>query len=91
MLTVAVGTTDAAAAGANADLDPGAAALVKVDSLIEHLRSQFNGRARIYHNCLFDRTCTNQTCHCHIGYVHLEYLELDKVFGSGILERIPAR
>ena len=38
---------------------------------------------------LVDRTCTNQTCHCHIGYVHLEYLELDKVFGSGILERIP--
>ena len=38
---------------------------------------------------LFERTCTNQTCHCHIGYVHLEYLELDKVFGSGILERIP--
>ncbi|MBW4509648.1 MAG: STM4011 family radical SAM protein [Scytonematopsis contorta HA4267-MV1] len=38
---------------------------------------------------LFDRPCTNQTCHCHIGYVHLDYLELDKVFGSGILERIP--
>lgn len=38
---------------------------------------------------LIDRTCTNQTCHCHIGYVHLEYLELDKVFSSGILERIP--
>jgi sulfatase maturation enzyme AslB (radical SAM superfamily) len=38
---------------------------------------------------LFDRVCTNQTCHCHIGYVHLEYLELEKVFGSGILERIP--
>lgn len=38
---------------------------------------------------LSDRSCTNQTCHCHIGYVHLEYLQLDKVFGSGILERIP--
>lgn len=38
---------------------------------------------------LVDRTCTNQTCHCHIGYVYLEYLELDKVFGYGILERIP--
>lgn len=38
---------------------------------------------------LFDRPCTNETCHCHIGYVHLDYLELDKVFGSGILERIP--
>ena len=38
---------------------------------------------------LGDRSCTNQTCHCHIGYVHLEYLELEKVFGSSILERIP--
>jgi MoaA/NifB/PqqE/SkfB family radical SAM enzyme len=38
---------------------------------------------------LFKKPCTNQTCHCHIGYVHLEYLELDKVFGSGILERVP--
>ena len=37
------------------------------------------------------RACTNDTCGCHIGYVHLEYLELDKVFGSGILERIPAQ
>ena len=35
------------------------------------------------------RTCTNDTCGCHIGYVHLDYLELDKVFGSGILERVP--
>ena len=42
-----------------------------------------------FETVLFDRLCTNSTCHCHIGYVHLEYLELDKVFGSGILERIP--
>lgn len=33
--------------------------------------------------------CTNQTCHCHIGYVHLEELECDRLFGTGILERIP--
>ncbi|BAY24149.1 hypothetical protein NIES2100_39420 [Calothrix sp. NIES-2100] len=38
---------------------------------------------------LSDKPCTNQTCHCHIGYIHLDYLELHKVFGSGILERIP--
>lgn len=38
---------------------------------------------------LQDRLCTNETCHCHIGYVHLDYLELEKVFGEGILERIP--
>ncbi|WP_276746366.1 hypothetical protein [Chlorogloeopsis fritschii] len=33
---------------------------------------------------LFEQPCTNQTCHCHIGYVHLEYLEMDQVFGAGI-------
>jgi MoaA/NifB/PqqE/SkfB family radical SAM enzyme len=42
-----------------------------------------------FESALIDRLCTNETCHCHIGYVHLDYLELDKVFGSGILERIP--
>jgi sulfatase maturation enzyme AslB (radical SAM superfamily) len=40
---------------------------------------------------LCDRLCTNDTCHCHIGYVHLDYLELDRVFGGGILERIPIK
>jgi hypothetical protein len=34
--------------------------------------------------------CTNQTCRCHIGYVHRPELQLDEVFGSGVLERIPA-
>ena len=47
----------------------------------------------IYHQnweeALQERDCSNQNCHCHIGYVHLDYLELDKVFGDGILERIP--
>lgn len=33
--------------------------------------------------------CTNETCGCHIGYVHLPHLKLDEVFGNGILERIP--
>ena len=33
--------------------------------------------------------CINQTCHCHIGYVHLEELECDRIFGERILERIP--
>jgi len=40
---------------------------------------------------LVEQPCTNQTCHCHIGYVHLDYLKMDRVFGSGILERIPNR
>ncbi len=38
---------------------------------------------------LRERPCSNATCHCHIGYAHLDYLELDKVFGAGILERVP--
>ncbi len=42
-----------------------------------------------FETALLARSCTNETCHCHIGYVHLDYLELVKVFGSGILERIP--
>lgn len=35
------------------------------------------------------RRCPNATCGCHIGYVHLERLGLERVFGDGILERIP--
>ncbi|MCR9201551.1 MAG: STM4011 family radical SAM protein [Planctomycetaceae bacterium] len=33
--------------------------------------------------------CPNSTCGCHIGYVHLPVLNLQPVFGSGVLERIP--
>lgn len=42
-----------------------------------------------FETALAERACTNATCHCHIGYVHLEELQLDRVFGEGILERIP--
>jgi MoaA/NifB/PqqE/SkfB family radical SAM enzyme len=35
--------------------------------------------------------CTNATCGCHIGYVHMPELGLYDVFGDGVLERIPAR
>lgn len=38
---------------------------------------------------LLARTCTNETCGCHIGYVHMAHLELGNIFGDGILERIP--
>ncbi len=38
---------------------------------------------------LEERACTNRTCGCHIGYVHLDELGLYDVFGSGFLERIP--
>jgi len=42
-----------------------------------------------FEEALQPRACTNATCGCHIGYVHLDYLELDKVFGAGLLERVP--
>ena len=38
---------------------------------------------------LAPRSCTQLDCHCHIGYVHLDHLELDKVYAGGLLERIP--
>ncbi len=42
-----------------------------------------------FEKSLFPRVCPNETCGCHIGYVHLERLQLDSVFGDGLLERIP--
>lgn len=36
------------------------------------------------------RPCTNATCGCHIGYIHMPHLGLREVFGAGLLERIPA-
>ena len=40
---------------------------------------------------LRSRVCTNATCGCHIGYVHLNKLNLYETFGDGIMERIPAK
>ena len=37
---------------------------------------------------LFPRLCTNDTCGCHIGYVHLEPLNLYDVYKDKVLERI---
>lgn len=34
--------------------------------------------------------CPNETCGCHIGYVHMNELKLYDVFGDGVLERVPA-
>ncbi len=44
-----------------------------------------------FEQCLTKRPCTNTTCHCHIGYVHMPELRMNEVFGDGILERIPAQ
>jgi hypothetical protein len=43
-----------------------------------------------FERVLTERLCTNATCGCHIGYVHLDELRLYPVFGDGVLERIPA-
>jgi MoaA/NifB/PqqE/SkfB family radical SAM enzyme len=40
-------------------------------------------------DCLVERPCPNETCGCHIGYVHLDRLKLYDVFGAGVLERVP--
>ena len=42
-----------------------------------------------WRRALAPRPCPEVDCHCHIGYVHLDYLELDKVFATGLLERVP--
>ena len=34
------------------------------------------------------RPCTNATCGCHIGYVHMDELKLYEVFGDHVLARI---
>ncbi|MBA2286279.1 MAG: STM4011 family radical SAM protein [Ktedonobacteraceae bacterium] len=44
-----------------------------------------------FEEALQPRVCTNATCGCHIGYVHMDELKLYEVFGHGVLERIPAR
>jgi MoaA/NifB/PqqE/SkfB family radical SAM enzyme len=43
-----------------------------------------------FEQALRARPCTNETCGCHIGYVHMPHLKLHEVFGDGILERIPS-
>ena len=42
-----------------------------------------------WEQALVPRACTNETCGCHIGYVHAPALGLYDVFGEGVLERIP--
>lgn len=40
---------------------------------------------------LAPRRCSQESCGCHIGYVHMPHLDLYSIFGKGVLERIPAR
>lgn len=43
-----------------------------------------------FESSLVLKTCINETCGCYIGYVNLEELHLDKLYGIGVLERIPS-
>ena len=54
-------------------------------------RSLGNIYATDIEDLLRDEPCTNETCGCHIGYVHMDELRLYEVFGEGVLERIPAQ
>ncbi len=38
---------------------------------------------------LAPRPCSNATCGCYIGYVHLDRLQLYNTYQQGVLERIP--
>ena len=42
-----------------------------------------------FEQALYPRPCPNETCGCHIGYAHLEKLQLNDIFGHNLLERIP--
>jgi hypothetical protein len=42
-----------------------------------------------FEHCLRERLCANDTCGCHIGYVHLDRLKFYDAFGDGVLERVP--
>lgn len=42
-----------------------------------------------WEQALRPRACSNASCRCHIGYVHMDELGLRHVFGEGLLERIP--
>jgi MoaA/NifB/PqqE/SkfB family radical SAM enzyme len=44
-----------------------------------------------FEKVLYERACSNATCGCHIGYVHMPELKLYELFQDGVLERIPAR
>lgn len=67
-----------------------------VDGLGDMRRCHFvkdvigNIYAKDFESALRPRLCPAETCGCHIGYVHLQELQLDEVFGDGVLERIPS-
>lgn len=51
----------------------------------EKIGNLYNNQFRQH---LYPRPCTNTTCGCHIGYVHLEHLQLYNLYQGKELERI---
>lgn len=51
-----------------------------------------NKIGNLYHDTFADylkpRQCSNVSCGCHIGYIHLQHLQLYPLYGEGLLERI---
>ena len=43
------------------------------------------------HTLLAPRLCSNAQCRCYIGYMNLDSLALDQVYGDQLLERIPLK
>jgi MoaA/NifB/PqqE/SkfB family radical SAM enzyme len=42
-----------------------------------------------FEDALRPRACSGNACRCHIGYSHLKDLDLETLFGQGLLERKP--
>lgn len=69
--------------------------VISVDGAGDVRRCHFVGErlGNIYESgwetALHPRACPNATCGCYIGYVHLEHLELEQLYGTGLLERVP--
>ena len=42
-----------------------------------------------FEKSLRPQNCTQETCGCHIGYVHLDRLQQYDIYGDGLLERLP--
>lgn len=72
--------------------------VIAVDAYGDVRRCHFveETKGNIYRDSLEDclepeSFCPIEKCRCHIGYVHLEHLALEQVFGGRVLERIPCR
>ena len=40
-----------------------------------------------WESALQSRSCTNETCGCYIGYANLKELQLETIFGTGLIDR----